>query len=290
MNGPVYRRPTSLTEAVELLASTKDSYPLSGGTDLAVAIRHGNLEPGVIVDIKVIPELAPSIKHQNGQFVISANTVMTDLEDDASVRRSLPGLVEAARVVGSVQIRNRATLAGNLCNASPAADTPPVLMALGADLQIRGPVGSRTLSIDDFLVGYRTTALEPGELIEAIRIPAPTERSSSAFIKLGVRRAMEISVVCVGASISLDTDGTIARAGLGLGSVAPHTIRAVEAERLIAGATPSDDLFASAGELAREECRPIDDLRASSEYRKAMVPVLVRRALNTAYQRALGTS
>lgn len=273
-----------------MLASTTDSYPLSGGTDLAVAMRHGNLDPGVIVDIKAVPELASSIEYQDGRYVIAANTVMTDLEHDESIRRSLPGLVEAARVVGSVQIRNRATLAGNLCNASPAADTPPVLMALGADLQIRGPVGSRTLSIEDFLVGYRATALEPGELIEAIRIPAPTGRSSSAFIKLGVRRAMEISVVCVGASVSLDADGTIARAGLGLGSVAPHTIRAGEAEGLMAGETPSDDLFVAAGELAGEECRPIDDLRASSEYRKAMVPVLVRRALSTAHQRALGTS
>lgn len=290
MNGPVYHRPASLREAIQILASTTGSYPLSGGTDLAVAIRHGNLDPAVIVDIKAIPELASSIEYQDGQFVITANTVMTDLENDEDVRRSLPGLVEAARVVGSVQIRNRATLAGNLCNASPAADTPPVLMALGADLQIRGPVGSRTLSIDDFLVGYRTTALEPGELIEAIRVPEPTGRSSSAFIKLGVRRAMEISVVCVGASISLDADGTIDRAGLGLGSVAPHTIRAGEAERLMVGDTASDDLFAAAGELAGEECRPIDDLRASGDYRRAMVPVLVRRALDTAYRRALGKS
>ncbi|MPZ52234.1 MAG: xanthine dehydrogenase family protein subunit M [Acidimicrobiia bacterium] len=290
MNWPIYRRPTTLTEAIQLLADSKSSFPLSGGTDLAVAMRHGNLDPEVIVDIKGIPEFASSIERHDGRLVISANTVMTDLEHHEGIRRSLPGLVEAARVVGSVQIRNRATLAGNLCNASPAADTPPVLMALQAGVQIRGPAGSRALSIDDFLVGYRTTALEPGELIEAIHIPEPTERSSSAFLKLGVRRAMGISLVCVGASISLDADGTIARAGLGLGSVAPHTIRPVEAERMIVGNLPSEDLFASAGELAGEGSSPIDDLRASGGYRKAMVPVLVRRALTTAYQRALGMS
>lgn len=290
MTGADYRRPSTLAEAIQLLAGSPDSYALSGGTDLAVAMRHGNLEPETIVDIKSIPELASSIQLNDGEFITSANTVMTDLENHAGVRSALPGLVEAARVVGSVQIRNRATLAGNLCNASPAADTPPVLMALDASLSIRGPSGSRTLSIDDFLIGYRTTALESGELIQAVHIPEPPERSSSAFLKLGVRRAMEISVVCVGASISLDAKGTIARAGLGLGSVAPHTIRPVEAERSMVGKMPSDELFASAGELAGEACSPIDDLRASGEYRKAMVPVLVRRALRLAYQRASGTS
>lgn len=286
MSGPTYRRPTTVTEAIQLLADSDDAYPLSGGTDLAVAMRHGNLDPGVIVDIKSIPELAPSIDCRDGAFVISANTVMTDLENHHRVRSELPGLVEAARVVGSVQIRNRATLAGNLCNASPAADTPPVLMALHATLLTRGPFGPRTLSMDDFLVGYRTTALEPGELIEAIYIPEQTGRSRSAFLKLGVRRAMEISVVCVGASLSLGADGTIARAGLGLGSVGPTTLRPVEAEERLVGHVPTEELFASAGDLAGEECSPIDDLRASGEYRKAMVPVLVRRALGSAYQRA----
>lgn len=289
MSGLAFARPRTLNEAIRLLSSSERSYPLSGGTDLAVAMRHGRIEPEVLVDIKVIPELAPSIENSNGEFIISANTVMTDLEHHAGVRRSFPGLVEAARVVGSVQIRNRATLAGNLGNASPAADTPPMLMALQASVSTRGPSGSRNLSVEQFLVGYRATALEPGELITAIHIPQPPERSSSAFLKLGVRRAMEISVVCVGASLSLDAGGAITGAGLGLGSVAPQTIRPVEAERSLIGHVPSEALFAAAGELAGEVCRPIDDLRASREYRKAMVPVLVRRALEAAHQRALGT-
>lgn len=285
MSGPSYERPASLSEAISLLSGTDGSYALSGGTDLAVAMRHGGTRPDLIVDIKAIAELRSSIEVSDGNFTIAANTVMTDLENDEMVRSRLPGLVEAAEVVGSVQIRNRATLAGNLCNASPAADTPPVLMALGTELLTQGPFGSRTISMDDFFVDYRTTALEPGELITAIRIPVPPERSNSSFLKLGVRRAMEISVVCVGASIEIGESGEIAAAGIGLGSVAATTFRPAEAEAMLVGQAPTQELFARAGEAAGDQCSPIDDLRASAEYRKAMVPVLVRRALSIAFER-----
>lgn len=285
MSGPSYERPASLSEAISLLSGSDGSYALSGGTDLAVAMRHGGTRPDLIVDIKAIAELRSSIEVSDGNFTIAANTVMTDLENDEMVRSRLPGLVEAAEVVGSVQIRNRATLAGNLCNASPAADTPPVLIALGTELLTQGPLGSRTISMDDFFVDYRTTALEPGELITAIRIPVPPERSSSSFLKLGVRRAMEISVVCVGASIEIGESGEIAAAGIGLGSVAATTFRPAEAEAMLVGQAPTQELFARAGEAAGDQCSPIDDLRASAEYRKAMVPVLVRRALSIAFER-----
>lgn len=285
MTVQTYERPESLEEATRLLAEQDGSHALSGGTDLAVAMRHGKAEPRVVVDLKGIPELASSITRLDGGFRIGANTVMTDLERNEDVRLELPGLVEAAEVVGSVQIRNRATLAGNLCNASPAADTPPVLLALGASLELQGRGGQRSLSIDDFFVGYRQTSLEPGELITAITVPG-RERSSSAFLKLGVRRAMEISIVCVGAMVELDEAGRVSSAGIGIGSVAPTTVRAKKGEAVLIGSEPSTDLFAEAGRLAASECSPIDDLRASGEYRHAMVPVLVRRALATAYQRA----
>lgn len=285
-SGPRYERPASLAEATRLLLESDDSFALSGGTDLGVALRHGPIEPDLIVDIKGIPEMAPSIGLSGGVFRITANTVMTDLEHDERVRNRLPGLVEAAQVVGSVQIRNRATLAGNLCNASPAADTPPILMALRAALMTHGPSGTRSLAVDDLLLDYRSIALEPGELITAVHIPEPPARSSSTFLKLGVRRAMEISVVCVGASLEMGQDGRIASAGLGLGSVAPVTLRSTSAEEILIGQTPSDELFAAAGDAAGEECSPIDDLRASAEYRRAMVPVLVRRALGIACDRA----
>lgn len=289
MSGLVYQRPSTLADATRFLADTENSYPLAGGTDLAVAMRHGNTSPALMVDIKGIPELRSSITCADGMFEISANTAMTDLENDETVRRKLPGLVESAQVVGSVQIRNRATFAGNLCNGSPAADTPPVLMALGASVVIQGPSGERTSSIDDLLVGYRATTLAPGELITAVHVPEPPGRGGSAFLKLGVRRAMEISVVCVGASIDLADDGTIASAGLALGSVGPQTLRAAKAEKILAGSSPSEALFAAASQTAGEECTPIDDLRATGEYRKAMVPVLVRRALGKAHERARET-
>ncbi|MGH9051902.1 MAG: FAD binding domain-containing protein [Acidimicrobiia bacterium] len=287
MRGFEYERPTSLDEAVQLLDERgEEAHLLAGGTDLAVAIRYGTVRPGVVIDLKQVPELAAAMRHTDEGFTISANTVMTDLEEDARIRERFPGLVEAAQVVGSVQIRNRATLVGNLCNASPAADTPPMLMALDTSVEISGPRGSRSLSIDEFLVGYRETALQRGEVLTAVHIPEPGPRSGTAFLKLGVRRAMEISIVCVGARIDLAEDGTIASAGLGLGSVAPQTVRPTRAEELLVGERPDPELLAAAGSSATEACSPIDDLRGSAEYRRAMVPVLVRRALSAALGRA----
>lgn len=270
---------------MELLAG-ENARPYAGGTDLMVAMRHGKVAPGLVVDLKGIPELAPRIERRDGFVEISANTVMTDIERDLHVQTTFPGLVEAAQVVGSVQIRNRATLAGNLVNASPAADTPPVLIALRAEVSIAGPEGTRVMPVDELLVDYRTTALERGELITAIRIPEAHGPSGSAFIKLGVRRAMEISIVCVGASMTLGSDGEITSAGIGLGSVAPRTLRASHAEAILVGATPSEEVISEAASAAGEQSTPIDDLRASGAYRKAMVPVLVRRALDKAWRRA----
>lgn len=286
MSGIMYERPTTIAEASQALLHSTDSYALSGGTDLAVAMRHGKTKPGSVVDLKLIPELAPSIAVTGDVIEISANTVMTDLESHPAVQARLPGLVEAAEVVGSVQIRNRASLAGNLCNASPAADTPPVLMALGASIHIDGVNGPRTTSIDDFFTGYRQTVLEAGEMVTGFSVPAQAARASNSFLKLGVRRAMEISIVCVGVALHLESDDTIAYAGIGLGSVAAHTIRASSAEDLLLGARATPAVFAEAGEIAASESRPIDDLRASADYRKAMVGVLVERALTTAGDRA----
>lgn len=287
MAGFDYERPTSLSEATALLKQWGDqAHPLAGGTDLAVGIRHQTHHPGIVVDVKGIPELGPSIEQTEGTYIISANTVMTDLEKHEGINQVFRGLVEAAEVVGSVQIRNRATLVGNLCNASPAADTPPMLVALDASVRISGSDGSREMKVDDFLVDYRQTALRAGELLSAVVIPEPGPRTGTSFLKLGVRRAMEISIVCVGARVTLDEDGTIASAGIGLGSVAPKTIRPAAAEDLLAGEMASHDLFAAAGASAQDGCSPIDDLRASGEYRRAMVPVLVRRALSIASDRA----
>jgi len=285
MSGTAYERPSELAKAVELLAAV-GAHPFSGGTDLMVAMRHGKVSPGLVVDLKAIPELAPRIERRDGFVEISANTVMTDIERHGHVQSVFPALVEAAQVVGSVQIRNRATLAGNLANASPAADTPPVLIALDAEISIAGPGGVRVMPVDELLVDYRTTALGRGELITAVRIPEPEGPAGSAFLKLGVRKAMEISVVCVGAALTLGSGGEIVSGGIGLGSVAPRSIRPRSAEAVLIGRHPSPEVFAEAGAVAGDESSPIDDLRAGGEYRKAMVPILVRRALHRAWERA----
>ena len=283
-----YLRPTSLDEAMALLREGGAGVRmLAGGTDLAVAIRHGhNLRLDAVLDTKAIPELRSSIEEREGVFTIGANTVMTDLEEDERIARLFPALVEAARVVGSVQIRNRATLAGNLCNASPAADTPPVLYALDASVVIRGPAGERVLPVDEFVTGYRKTALAPGELVTAIRIPVPAGAGGSKFLRVGKRRALEISIVCVGAAVELDRDGSIARAGIGLGSVSPYTVRASAAEEILTGSRADPEVLAAAGQAALEACGPIDDIRGSAAYRRDMVTVLVRRAVAAAVARA----
>jgi carbon-monoxide dehydrogenase medium subunit len=282
-----YARPTNLADAIDILDDQGErAHPLAGGTDLAVALRHGATRPGLVVDLKGVAELAPAIEQKAGAFVINANTPMIDVERDETVKRRIPGLVESAEVVGSVQIRNRATLAGNLCNASPAADTPPMLMALGASVVVMGRGGERRMATDEFLTGYRETALGRGEIVLAIEIPEHGPRTGTAFMKLGVRRAMEVSIVCVGARLELADDDTIAGAGIGLGSVAPTTIRPSSSEVLLLGRRATSDLFAEAGVRALEACDPIDDLRASAEYRWAMVPVMVERALQLALERA----
>jgi CO/xanthine dehydrogenase FAD-binding subunit len=287
VTGFEYERPASLEEAFAILDEWgTEAHPLAGGTDLAVAIRHRGLQPGLVVDLKSIAEMTPEIEVSDGLVTIAANTAMRDLEEDRRIQTLFPGLIEAAEVVGSVQIRNRATLAGNACNASPAADTPPVLVALDASVTISGRDGSRRIPLDDFFIDYRQTALQQGELLTALHIPTPAARSGSAFLKLGVRRAMEISIVCVGSRIDLAEDGTIAAVGIGLGSVGPRTIRASLAEEMLVGNPPNPELFAAAGSRALEASSPIDDLRASAEYRRSMIPVLVRRALTAAAERA----
>lgn len=285
MSAPAYERPSQLADAIELMGRD-EAHALSGGTDLAVAMRHGKLAPGSIVDLKGVAEMAPRIEHRDGFVEISANTVMTDIERHPRLRALYPALIEAAQVVGSVQIRNRATLAGNLANASPAADTPPALLALDAEVSITGAGGTRVIPVGELLVGYRATSLARTDLITAIRLPEAEGSTGSAFLKLGVRRAMEISVVCVAASLTLGTDGSITSAGLGLGSVAPRTIRPRSAEAVLVGNHPTAEVFSNASAAAGDEASPIDDLRGGAEYRRAMVPVLVRRALEKALQRA----
>lgn len=280
-----FASPTALAEAISLKESLGDTAVyVAGGTDLGVQLRRRIIEPAHLIALNSIAELG-GIGTVGNEVQIGGTVCHREIEESDLCAGELPALAEACRTVGSVQTRNIGTLGGNLANASPAADTPPVLLAFGAVVDLQGPGGERSVPIDEFFEGYRQTALRGAELIRRVRIPLGRPGTGSAFIKLGRRKAMEISIACVGVRLDLAGDGTVESVGIGLGSVAPTVVRAGEAEALLMGAIPTDDVISLAATAAVGACHPIDDVRASAAYRLAMVPILVARALQTALQR-----
>jgi carbon-monoxide dehydrogenase medium subunit len=277
-----YERPTTVDEAVMLLeAHGPEARILAGGTDLIIRLRDGSLQPSVVVDIKRIPELRSSIDVRDGVATISAGTVMTDVAAHPDIRRHFPALVEAAEVVGSVQIRNRATLAGNVCNASPAADTAPPLLVYGAVLVIAGPAGQRRLALDDFFVSAGRTTLGRGELVTAIELPLPARAAGATHVRRTRRRGHDLASVTLCCAVD---DGRVTR--IAFGSVGPRALLVVDESGLLADpdATEAEKnalfegLFAAASPSPRS-------MRASPEYRLAMLRVLGWRALRTAMAR-----
>lgn len=269
-----YVRPTDLASAIALLTERGPTARiLAGGTDLIIRLRDRTLTPALVVDVKRIPEFAPRIEQVDGWVHISAGTVMTDIVESALIGHWFPALVEAARIVGSVQIRNRATLAGNLCNASPAADTAPPLLVYGARLTIRGPAGTRELALDDFFVRSGVTTLGAGELVTAIALPLPVGRVGSAFQRRTRRRGHDLASVTLAASI--DERGSTR---LAYGSLGPRPVLFVADT----GSPPLDAWLAAA--------RPSPtSMRAGPSYRLAMLRVLTDRALATARDRLAAT-
>jgi len=265
-----YERPTDLAAAIALLSEHgPEARVLAGGTDLVIRLRDGTLQPALVVDVKGIPELAPRIDQRGDALVISAGSTMTDVAEHPLVQRHFPALVEAARVVGSVQIRNRATLAGNQCNASPAADTAPPLLVYGARLTIVGPAGEREVSLNDFFVRSGVTTLTVGELVAAISLPLPAQSVGSAFQRRTRRRGHDLASVTLAASV--DGQGRIR---LAYGSLGPRPLLFVAES----GEPPLDDWFAAA--------RPSPtSMRAAPDYRLAMLRVLAQRALAAARER-----
>jgi carbon-monoxide dehydrogenase medium subunit len=269
-----YRRPRSIAEASELL-SAGDAVALAGGTDLVVGLRHGKVPASMLVDLKSVEDLRCDIVLDDGRLVIGARVVMAELVDHPLIARWAPSLAEAAAVVGSVQIRNRATLAGNLCNASPAADTAPVLLAHDAAVFIAGRRGARTVPVTEFFAGPGRTVLEPGELVVAVGLPATDDRFGSAFARVTRRRGVDL------ASVNL---ACVVRPGgevrFGFGAVAPTPVAAV---------STVDDLATEEGiERLLSVTSPISDVRAGADYRRAMLRVHSRRALDVALARLRG--
>jgi carbon-monoxide dehydrogenase medium subunit len=284
--------PTTVADAVAALVK-RGAVPLAGATDLIPSIiRKRELAPTALVNLKGIPGLS-GIERVRGGVRIGALTTVEELLRSDIIREELALLAEVAHGFGSVQIRNLATIGGNLCNAAPSADLALPLLALEARLAARGPGGSRAIEIADFFLGANRTALRRGEILTAIVVSKQPAHSGAAFAKLGVRQAMDLTFVGVAAAVQLAPQATLApgggecrRARIALGAVAPSPMRARRAEAALEGAVLTGEAIARAAAAAAAESRPISDLRASKEYRREMTEVLTRRALHEAVRRA----
>lgn len=285
-----YHEPASLAEAVELGARFGDDGSfLAGGTDLIIQMRRGKVAPRHVVSLHRVPGL--DVIETNGRVRLGALVTHRAIEGCAAFQGRLRALVEGAEVVGGHQVRNVGTVGGNVVNASPAADVVPVLLALDATVVCAGTGGERTVALEEFLVGPGQTTRRPGELVTALHFAPPPARSATAFLKVGRRRAMEISVVCVAARLTLDAAlERCEEARVALGAVAPTTWRARGAERVLEGRAVTPAVLADAGRAAAAECRPISDVRASARYRRLLVETLVPRALARCVERIRGNA
>lgn len=286
MNRFVYHQPATLDETHSLLEQHGDDAALlAGGTALLVDMRHGELRPGHMVSLWDVPGLAGVAA--NGGLRIGTLTTVTELADAVSGQPVYRGLREAALLLGARQVQNLATVGGNICKASPGADLVPPLMCLDADLQLSGPEGQRTAPLDGFLTGPDQTALLAAEVLTDIIVPRPPERTGTAFLKIMRRKAVDCSIVAVGARVTLADDGTTCKdVRIGLAAVAPNPIRARQAEALLAGQAATPELVKAVARQARDESSPISDVRASADYRRMLVETLVERAVWKALERA----
>jgi CO/xanthine dehydrogenase FAD-binding subunit len=284
MPATAYHAPESVAHAVALLAGDAGARPLAGGTDLIVQMRSGRNAPSAIVDLKRIAGMIGVRALAGGGFAIGAATPCSALKDDAALAAAWPGVVEAANLIGSVQVRNRATMAGNLCNASPAADSVPALVAAGATCLVAGPNGEREVPVEAISTAPGRTSLAPGEFIVEIRLPAP--RGADAYLRSIPRTEMDIAVVGAGASLALDASGICTAARIAVGAVAPTVLLVEDAGAALVG-TPCDDAaLEKMADEVRAVCRPIADKRGTVEYRTAMAGVLARRVVKIALERA----
>lgn len=279
----MFLRPGTLDEALEALAHTHGTI-LSGGTDLFPALNGGLLK-GPVVDISAVAELK-GIRSTPGHFHIGGRTTWSELLA-APLPRGFDGLRAAAREIGSIQIQNQATVAGNICNASPAADGVAALLALDAEVTLTSRNGSRTLPLGDFVQGNRKTARQPEELLTQVRIPRRWENAASSFLKLGARRYLVISIVMVAANLVVDSDRRIREAAICIGSCSPKAVRLFELESALLGSVvgPSIHDVIQAEHFSR--LSPIDDIRATAAYRLEAAQTLVRRALDDCARKVL---
>jgi len=273
-------RPKTVSEALGMLAED-EAMPVAGGTNVLVDPRAGKHQPLALVDIARLPGLR-GIQRANRHLVIGGGTTISDLLNDPSIAEHAPALKEAAAVFANPLIRNRATLGGNLADASPAADTAPPLLVLDAEVELASRSETRRMPLADFLVGVRKTLRRHDELLVAVRFPVPPAGSANHFQKVGLRKADAISVLSAAVAVTCDATGRCTTARIALGALAPRPLRATAAESLLVGQRLTHAAITEAARLAGEAARPIDDIRGSAGYRRQVTEVIVRRLLEKA--------
>ncbi len=282
-----YQTAKTVKEACKfMLAAKGKGYILAGGTDLLVQMKSGVRAPGVIVDVKKIPEMV-TITEKKGSFVIGAATPAAVIGEHKKLKKMWPGVVEAINLIGSTQVQGRASAGGNLCNASPAADSVPALVAAGCVVAVQGPKGKRTVPVEKFCAGPGKTTLKPGEIVVSLTLPARPKNSSDAYLRLIPRTEMDIAVVGCGVSLTMKGD-TVKDARVGLGAVAPTVLLVDKAAKALVGSKLDDRALEAAAAACSAACKPIDDKRGTIHYRTKIAGVLLKRAAMIARDRING--
>jgi CO/xanthine dehydrogenase FAD-binding subunit len=274
-----YIRPGNMQDAIAALRANDEPYLLAGGTDLLIGMKTNAVRPKCLIDLKGIPDI-DCIEYDNG-FKLGALTTVRDVEVSPLIREKIPALSEAAGTLGSIQIRNRATIGGNLCHGSPAADMAAILLAMNCELQIATGNGAKTMGLDQFFTGPNSTVLNRNDVLAQIIIPKKIEQFKGIYLKHGPRNAMDIGIVNI--AILLDADvssGFCNQIMIALGAVAPRPIRAKKAEALLNANRLTSELIQEAAEAASDEATPISDFRASAGYRKDLVKNLVAKGID----------
>jgi aerobic carbon-monoxide dehydrogenase medium subunit len=285
-----YEAPKTLETAVALLAGANGvAKVLAGGTDLLIQMRGGRVEPALLVDIKGIPELT-SITTENGQFRLGAAVSAIEMSEHEAFSKAWPGLTEATMLIGSYQIKGRATVGGNLCNASPAADSVPALIAADATASIVGPKGRREAKVEDIATGPGKNSLAKGEIVASFLLPLRPPHSGDAYLRFIPRTEMDIAVVGAGIDLTLDDKGVCTKARVCVGAVAERALLVQDAANALIGTTVDATALERMGAAVSAACRPIDDKRGTKEYRIKVSAVMAKRAAAIALNRARGTN
>ena len=281
-----YTSPNSIREAVDLLAEHGErARILAGGTDILVLLRTGRRELDLLVDGKAIPELNEITYDPGAGLTLGAAAPCYKIYSNAAVKQAYPSLIDAASIIGGIQIQGRASIGGNLCNAAPSADAIPVLIALGVTCKIVGPNGAREVAVEDFCTAPGQSQLRADEMLVSLHFPPPPPSSGARYIRFIPRNEMDIAVAGAGVSVELQ-DGAFKAARIALASVAPTPLFVKEAGEALVGKPVNEESVQVAADIARDAAKPITDMRGTIEYRKHLCEVLTRRALNTAIERA----